>query len=115
MYVALHEVTWHGAWLYDVHGTRRDGSSFTWHQPRNNQTVFKNTTSVNIQNALYKKIVTHASRLIKGEGLNISLETNFTCVNSAVSMLESGQYRYIKTTTTNNNSNNNIVHGMKIN
>ena len=24
---------WHGAWLYGVHRTRWDGSSFTWHQP----------------------------------------------------------------------------------
>ena len=24
---------WHGAWLYGVHKTRRDGSSFMWHQP----------------------------------------------------------------------------------
>ena len=23
---------WHGAWLYGVHRTRRDGSSFMWHQ-----------------------------------------------------------------------------------
>ena len=23
---------WHGAWLYGVHSTRRDGSSFMWHQ-----------------------------------------------------------------------------------
>ena len=24
---------WHGAWLYGVHRTRRDGSSFMWNQP----------------------------------------------------------------------------------
>ena len=24
---------WHGAWLYGVHRTRRDGSRFMWHQP----------------------------------------------------------------------------------
>ena len=24
---------WHGAWLYGVHRTRQDGSSFMWHQP----------------------------------------------------------------------------------
>ena len=29
--VALHELTWDGAWLYGVHRTRRDCSSFTWH------------------------------------------------------------------------------------
>ena len=32
-------VMWHGAWLYGVHRMRQDGSSFTWHQPCNNQTV----------------------------------------------------------------------------
>ena len=37
--MALHEVTWHGAWLYGVHRTRRDGSSSTCHQSRNNQTA----------------------------------------------------------------------------
>ena len=26
-------IKWHGAWLYGVHRTRRDGSSFMWHQP----------------------------------------------------------------------------------
>ena len=26
-------------WLYGVHRTRRDGSSFTWRQPCNNQTA----------------------------------------------------------------------------
>ena len=48
---------------------------------------------------------------MKDEGLNISLEMNSTRVNSAMSMLESEQQRYIKTT----NKNNNIVHGMEIN
>ena len=28
-----HILKWHGAWLYGVHRTRRDGSSFMWHQP----------------------------------------------------------------------------------
>ena len=37
---------WHGAWLYGVHRTRRDGSSFMWHQPRQ---CCKYTTSVDIQ------------------------------------------------------------------
>ena len=37
LYVALQEVPWHDAWLYGVHWTRRDGSSFTWHQPCSNQ------------------------------------------------------------------------------
>ena len=35
-YMALHEVTWHGAWLCGVQRTRRDGSSFKWHQSCNN-------------------------------------------------------------------------------
>ena len=26
-------IKWHGAWLYGVHRTRRNGSSFRWHQP----------------------------------------------------------------------------------
>ena len=34
-YVALHEVMWHGAWLYGLHRRCLDGSSFTWHQPCN--------------------------------------------------------------------------------
>ena len=37
---------WHGAWLYGVHRTRRDGSSFMWHQPFQ---LCKYTTSVDIQ------------------------------------------------------------------
>ena len=37
---------WHGAWLYGVHRTRRDGSSFMWHQPCQR---CKYTTSVDIQ------------------------------------------------------------------
>ena len=47
---------WHGAWLYGVHRTRRDGSSFLWHQPYQR---CKYTTSVNIQKTRYKKIFTH--------------------------------------------------------
>ena len=35
--MALHEVTGHDACLYSVHRTRRDGSSFMWHQQCNNQ------------------------------------------------------------------------------
>ena len=37
---------WHGAWLYGVHRTRRDGSRFLWHQPCQ---CCKYTTSVDIQ------------------------------------------------------------------
>ena len=42
---------WHGAWLYGVHRTRRDGSSFMWHQPCQRR---KYTTSVNIQKRAIK-------------------------------------------------------------
>ena len=37
---------WHGAWLYGVLRTRRDGSSFLWHQPCQR---CNNTTSVYIK------------------------------------------------------------------
>ena len=37
---------WHGVWLYGVHRTRRDGSSFMWHQPCQR---CKYTTLVDIQ------------------------------------------------------------------
>ena len=46
MYVDLHEVTWRGAWLYGVHRTCWDGSSFMWHQPCQHR---KYTTLVDIQ------------------------------------------------------------------
>ena len=42
---------WHGAWLYGVHRTHRDGSSFTWHQPCQR---FKYTTYVDIQKRAIK-------------------------------------------------------------
>ena len=42
---------WHGAWLYGVHRTRRDGSSFMWHQPCQH---CKYTTSVDIQKRAVK-------------------------------------------------------------
>ena len=41
IYVALHEVTWHGARLYSVHRMCWDSSSFRWHQPCNNQTALQ--------------------------------------------------------------------------
>ena len=47
---------WHGAWLYGVHRTRRDGSSFMWQQPCQR---CKYTTSVDLQNMRYKKLVAH--------------------------------------------------------
>jgi len=42
---------WHGAWLYGVHRTRRDGCSFMWHQLCQR---CKYTTSVDIQKTRYK-------------------------------------------------------------
>ena len=42
---------WHGAWLYGVHRTRRDGSSFLWHQPCQR---CKHTTSLNSQKRAVK-------------------------------------------------------------
>ena len=63
---------------------RRDGSSFMWHQPCQR---CKYTTSVDIQKARYKKLVTH-------------VESHA----SAVSLLESGEQRYIKAIDNNNNN-----------
>ena len=60
-------------WLYGVWCTqnlRRDGSSFTWHQPCQR---CKYTTLVDIQNSRYKKLVVHVEPHA-----------------SAVSLLESG-------------------------
>ena len=51
---------WHAAWLYGVHRTRRDGSSFTWHQPCQH---CKHTTSVNIQKTRCKKLVIHVESI----------------------------------------------------
>ena len=45
-----------GTWLYGVHRTRRDGSSFLWHQPCQR---CKYTTSVDIQKRAIKKVFTH--------------------------------------------------------
>ena len=42
---------WHGAWLYGVHRTRWDGSSFMWHQPCQHCMY---TTSVDIQKCAIK-------------------------------------------------------------
>ena len=48
---------WHGAYLYGVHRTQRDGSSFMWHQPcqRCNVHHFGGYSKT-----LCKKLVTHA-------------------------------------------------------
>ena len=52
---------WHGAWLYGVHRTRRDGSSFMWHQPCQR---CKYTTSVDIQKLThYKSKASHSCRI----------------------------------------------------
>ena len=42
---------WHGAWLYGVHRTHRDGSSFMWHQPCQ---CCKYSASVDIQKCSIK-------------------------------------------------------------
>ena len=42
---------WYGAWLYDVHWTRRDGSGFMWHLPCQ---CCKYTTSVDIKKRAVK-------------------------------------------------------------
>ena len=42
---------WHGAWLYGAQRTRRDGSSFMWHQPCQR---CEYTTSVDIQKRAIK-------------------------------------------------------------
>ena len=74
---------WHGAWLYGVHRMRWNGSSFVWHQPCQR---CKYTTSVDIQKTRYKKLFTY-------------VESHA----SAVSLLESGEWRYIKVINNNNN------------
>ena len=81
-----------GAWLYGVHRTRRDGSSFMRRQPC---LRCKYTTSVDIQKRAIKKLFTHVESYV-----------------SAVSLLESGEQRYIKAINNNNKegeicSNNN--------
>ena len=77
---------WHGAWLYGVHRMRRDGSSFMWHQPYQR---CKYTTLVDIQKHAIKKLFTHVESHV-----------------SAVSLLESGEQRYIKVINNHNNNNN---------
>ena len=72
---------WHGAWLYGVHRTRRDGSSFMWRQACQR---CKYTTSVDIQKTHYKKLFTY-------------VESHA----SAVSLLESGEQRYIQAINNN--------------
>ena len=76
---------WHGAWLYGVHRTCRDGSSFLWHQPCQ---CCKYTTSVDIQKMCYKKLFTHVESRV-----------------SAVSLLKSRELHYIKAINNNNTEN----------
>ena len=68
----------HGAWLYGVHRTRRDGSSFLWHQPCQR---CKSTTSVDKKKKKKKKKKTHYKKLF----------THVESHASAVSLLESGE------------------------
>ena len=56
VYVALHEVTW----LYGVHRSCRDGSSFMWHQLCQH---CKYIALVNIQKCTIKKKVSHSCRI----------------------------------------------------
>ena len=82
-YVALHEVIWCMV-VWCTLNLRRDGSSFMWHQSCQR---CKNTTSVDIE-----------KRAIKSYSLIIT-ESH----TSAVSLLESGEQRCMK--TINNSSN----------
>ena len=75
---------WYGTWLYGVHRTRRDGSSFMWRQPCQR---CKYTTLVDILKTHYKKLFTH-------------VESHA----SAVSLLKSGEWHYIKAINNNNNN-----------
>ena len=53
-------MNWHGTWLYGVHRTHRDGSSFMWRQPCPR---CKYTTSVDIQKRAIKKEAIHSCRI----------------------------------------------------
>ena len=78
----LSEVTWYGAWLYSVHRTYPDGSSFLWHQPHKNQTVQQ---------------LHHLGGYFKAccEKLHLLL-FRVTCSKNAVSLLERGEQCYTK-------------------
>ena len=47
---------WHGAWLYGVHRTRRDGSSFMWRQPMSHASTVSTPLWWIFKNALWKAI-----------------------------------------------------------
>ena len=70
---------WHGAWLYDIHRTRRDGRGFMRYQPCYR---CKYATSVDI----YEKKRRSFERAIK------KLFANVESLASAVSLLESGVF-----------------------
>ena len=66
-----------GAWLYGVHRTRRDGSSYTWHRDRvTAKQRCKYTISVDTEKRSVKSY-SHSFRII--------------CDKSAVSVLERGE------------------------
>ena len=78
------------AWLYGVHRTRRNGSSFTWHQPCNKRTALLSTPLRWKFKTLFKKI-------------------ECTCDKSAVSLLESGEQRNVKLEVSVTTLNNNVL------
>ena len=71
---AWSDVAW--CWLYGVHRTRRDGNSFEWHQPHNNQTALQ-----------LHRLGGYSKRVLK----SYSDSFRVACDNSAVSVLESGE------------------------
>ena len=73
---------WHGAWLYGVHRMRRDGSSFRWHQ-------------------LCQCLSTPLWWIFKKRAIK-KLFSHVKSHASAVSLLESREYRYIKVINNNN-------------
>ena len=84
MCVALHEVTWHGAWLYGVYRTCCNSSSFTWHQPCNNQNSAISTPLWWI----FRKSDIHSFKIAFDK--------------STVSLLQSSEQCYIKAISKNN-------------
>ena len=74
--------------VWCTQNVRRDGSSFMWHQPCQRCNYI---TSLDIQKTRHKKLFTHAESHA-----------------SAVSLLESGEERYVK--AINYNNHNNLSH-----
>ena len=68
----------HGAWLYGVHRTRRDGSSFMWHQPCQR---CKYTTLVDIKK--------HAIKAI--HSCSITCERGESALERRIALYKSGQ------------------------